>query len=238
MLVYDIGDDVVRDMVNNIDRKSEVLVHVGLPIDNWTEAIARVPAEAPHVALIDMGLPRLKRGLGTRGEGVACAETIHRLSPTTMIVMISVDPLTPETSAECALVKRLEAIGVLGYLYGMEMTYGRYAEYIASAARRLPVFSSRDQLDKWRDCLAARDHVCFADGPGHMTEREHQAMVLMARDSLQYREIGEMMGGLSADTIQGYVSKAGTKVGAWPGRPEFARWAFEHCPDCALPGEK
>ena len=190
------------------------------------------------MALIDMGLPRLKYGLGTRGEGVACAETIHRLSPTTKIVMFSVDPLTPESSAECALVKRLEAIGVLGYLYSMEMTYGRYADNIVLAARQLPAYSSRDQMDKWRACIAARDHICLADGPRRMTDREHQAMVLMARDSLQYGEIGAIMGGRSADTVQGYISKAGTKVCAWPGRAEFAQWAFRHCPDCSLPGEK
>ncbi len=233
LLVYDLSREDEETLAREIGRADPNLEHVGPVAESKSEAIERLRNNDVDVVLVDMGLPRAKGEPPDRSHGVACAEEIHELSRKTKILMVSNNRIDPDSRAECQLIKRLDAIEVIGYLNNMFMSYKKYAAAIHEANQGQATFVLGDQpFSVWQKCLDALDHPCI-DRLDPLTETEHSAMIFMARDGMNSQDIAVVMN-VKADAVDGYLDRAREKLGGLKNRFQLQRWAFENCPDCTL----
>lgn len=193
---------IVRAGVKALLAHHDALDVVG-EADSGEEALARVPAAAPDVVLLDLSLPGI--------NGIETARALRRLYPQARLVALSMheDPeyvqgfleaggsgYVPKSSLETQLVDAILAVA--------RGEYYAPAKLLAELAREMA------QGDPYR-------HV-------KLTGRELEVVRQIAEGST-YREIAEALG-ISEKTVATYRERASEKLGV-RSRAELVRWALE-----------
>ena len=156
------------------------------------EAIARIPATRPHVAVLDVRLPD--------GNGVEVCREIRSLMPEVQCLMLT------SFSDDEALIDAIMA-GASGYVL-KQVRGSDLADAIRRVARGeslLDPATTRRVLDRLRNPAPVDDRL------GQLTDQERRLLDLIAT-GMTNREIGVEMH-LAEKTIKNYVSNVLAKLG-------------------------
>jgi DNA-binding NarL/FixJ family response regulator len=156
------------------------------------QAIARIPATAPHVAVLDVRLPD--------GDGVTVCREIRSRMPKTACLMLT------SFSDEEALFNAVMA-GAAGYvlkqIHGSDLVGA--VRTVASGQSLLDPRSTAQMLRRLRDRETRRDPLAA------LSDQERQILELIGQ-GLTNRQIGERMF-LAEKTVKNYTSNLFTKLG-------------------------
>jgi DNA-binding NarL/FixJ family response regulator len=156
------------------------------------QAIARIPATAPHVAVLDVRLPD--------GDGVTVCREIRSRMPETACLMLT------SFSDEEALFNAVMA-GAAGYvlkqIHGSDLVGA--VRTVASGQSLLDPRSTAQMLRRLRDRETRRDPLAA------LSDQERQILELIGQ-GLTNRQIGERMF-LAEKTVKNYTSNLFTKLG-------------------------
>jgi DNA-binding NarL/FixJ family response regulator len=156
------------------------------------QALARIPAANPNVAVLDVRLPD--------GDGVGVCRDIRSTMPDVACLMLT------SFSDEEALFDAVMA-GASGYvlkqIHGSDLVGA--IRTLASGGSLLDPRSTSQMLQRLRDRTARRDPLAT------LSEQEKQILDLIG-DGLTNRQIGERMF-LAEKTVKNYVSNLFTKLG-------------------------
>jgi DNA-binding NarL/FixJ family response regulator len=233
LLVEDTAFGSLKTFTASIDEEDDRLKHLGRPALSAEEGINRTKCDRPHVVLLDLKIPeRMSDPLSAphREHGTRCAVEIRQQCLHPQVLVFSND-LPDETSHEDRdRIKRLDQAGVIGYIW-KRATYGEVAEAILTAARNEPVFKPGAAYKQWRLCIQPEPHPCF-DRADPLTDREHEAMVLLAQFGLGDKDIGrKMIPSVKQDRVSQLLSSSCAKLGlSGEGRGALIVWARAHCP--------
>lgn len=154
---------------------------------NGEEAVAGLPADAPDVVVMDIGLPGM--------SGIECVRTVAPGLPTTQFLMFTLH------DDDAAVFEALKA-GANGYLVKSSTP-----DEIANAVRELREGGSpmsmgvaRRVIDHFRSVPQTPDAAALG-----ITERESQLLAMLA-EGLLYKEIADRMG-LSVGTIKQLIHR-------------------------------
>jgi DNA-binding NarL/FixJ family response regulator len=172
--------------------------------DSGEDALARVPALAPDVVLLDLSLPGM--------SGIETARALRVVAPDVRLVALSMHEdaeyvrgfleaggsgYVPKTSLETQLIDAILAVA--------RGEYYAPAKLLAELAREMA------QRDPFRQAA--------------LTKRELEVVTQIAQGST-YREIAEVLG-ISEKTVATYRERASEKLGV-RSRAGLVRWALEH----------
>jgi DNA-binding NarL/FixJ family response regulator len=172
--------------------------------DSGEDALARVPALAPDVVLLDLSLPGM--------SGIETARALRVVAPDVRLVALSMHEdaeyvrgfleaggsgYVPKTSLETQLIDAILAVA--------RGEYYAPAKLLAELAREMA------QRDPFRKAA--------------LTKRELEVVTQIAQGST-YREIAEVLG-ISEKTVATYRERASEKLGV-RSRAGLVRWALEH----------
>jgi DNA-binding NarL/FixJ family response regulator len=156
------------------------------------QAIARIPAANPHVAVLDVRLPD--------GDGVAVCREIRSQMPQVACLMLT------SFSDEEALFDAVMA-GAAGYvlkqIHGSDLVGA--VRTVASGGSLLDPRSTAQMLQRLRDKAARKDPLAA------LSDQERQILELIG-EGLTNRQIGEQMF-LAEKTVKNYVSNLFAKLG-------------------------
>jgi len=156
------------------------------------QAIARIPAAAPHVAVLDVRLPD--------GDGVSVCREIRSEHPEIACLMLT------SFSDEEALFDAVMA-GASGYvlkqIHGSDLVGA--VRTVAAGQSLLDPRSTAQMLQRLRDRETRKDPLAA------LTDQEKQILELIG-EGLTNRQIGERMF-LAEKTVKNYVSNLFTKLG-------------------------
>ncbi|WP_306369299.1 response regulator transcription factor [Nocardiopsis sp. CC223A] len=196
------GDDTIRVFL--VDDHEIVRRGVGSLLDDEdgievvgeagtaAQALARVPALAPDVVVLDVRLPD--------GDGVTVCREIRSLLPDTRILMLT------SYSDDEALYGAVMA-GASGYIlkqiHGTDLVGA--VRTVAQGRSLLDPESTTRMLERLREEAGRKDPL------GELTEQERRVLELIG-EGLTNREIGARMY-LAEKTVKNYVSRVLAKLG-------------------------
>jgi DNA-binding NarL/FixJ family response regulator len=156
------------------------------------QALARIPAVSPHVAVLDVRLPD--------GDGVNVCREIRSQLPQVACLMLT------SFSDEEALFDAVMA-GASGYvlkqIHGSDLVGA--VRTVASGESLLDPHSTGQMMQRLRDRAARKDPLAA------LTEQEKQILDLIG-EGLTNRQIGERMF-LAEKTVKNYISNLFAKLG-------------------------
>ncbi|MFF2654434.1 response regulator [Streptomyces sp. NPDC058045] len=189
--------EVVRRGVRDLLEDEPGMTVVG-EAGTAAQALARVPAVRPRVAVLDVRLPD--------GNGVSvCRELRSRLPGLACLMLTCFDD-------EEALVDSIMA-GASGYVLkevgGGELVHA--VRTVASGESMLDPRTTSRVLARLRDCECGADRAAEADGEHGLTGRERDVLALIG-EGLTNREIGRRLH-LAEKTVKNAISRLLAKLG-------------------------
>jgi DNA-binding NarL/FixJ family response regulator len=155
------------------------------------EAVRQVPAERPHVVLVDINLPGI--------NGIECVIKLKTLVPELNVLMLT-------THDDSDLIFESLRAGASGYLLKNRAHAGlvEAVEQVHAGGAPMSMQIARKVVRFFQQVPARSNEL------GTLTAREQEILALLATGRL-YKEIGDQLG-ISLSTVRGHLHKVYSKL--------------------------
>jgi DNA-binding NarL/FixJ family response regulator len=186
-----VEDDArTRESLTELLRRAAALNLVG-SYATGEEAVSRVPAERPHVVLVDINLPGI--------NGIECVIKLKTLVPELNVLMLT-------THDDSDLIFESLRAGASGYLLKNRAHAGliEAVEQVHAGGAPMSMQIARKVVRFFQQVPARSNEL------GTLTTREQEILALLATGRL-YKEIGDRLG-ISLSTVRGHLHKVYNKL--------------------------